>query len=319
MNLNNFSISGKPTFPHEARQLAKNLGYGDKNLYENLDMQSHYIACTYDILYSSDTVPVHTHTFYEIAFCDSGYAKYLAEKQFFSIRPGNITIIPPGIRHCPNGLQNMTQPFKRILFCINPALMEKIISTGPYYEKHKALFSHARHFHTLGTPYEKLGKYFHMANIETDIENPYCESYLTGILTCLLTKLMEATDTSLSPTMKVQKETLENIISYIEKHLTEKITLNDITAHFHISKNSINKMFLNTLGCSFHDYIIEARLDEAKNMLQKNVNLDTVAEDTGFGDYSNFYRTFKKKYNMTPSEYRTNLTLLNSIYLKIEE
>ena len=87
------------------------------------------------------------------------YAKYLAEKQFFSIRPGNITIIPPGIRHCPNGLQNMTQPFKRILFCINPALMEKIISTGPYYEKHKALFSHARHFHTLGTPYEKLGKY----------------------------------------------------------------------------------------------------------------------------------------------------------------
>ena len=130
---------------------------------------------------------------------------------------------------------------------------------------------------------------------------------------------MEVTDASLSPTIKIQKELLENIISYIDDHLSDKITLNDITAHFYISKNSINKLFQNTMGCSFHDYMIQTRLDEAKNLLQKNVNLDTVAAKTGFGDYSNFYRSFKKKYGMTPSEYRSNIALLNSALLKLQE
>ena len=83
---------------------------------------------------------------------------------------------------------------------------------------------------TMGTLHEKLWKYFEAGVMESDVENPYSESFLCGV--------------------------------------------------------AINKLFQNTMGCSFHDYVIHTRLDEAKNLLQKNENLDTIAEMVGFCDLS---------------------------------
>ena len=315
MKLDEFYIPGKTAFPHQARELAKSLGYGNENLYENLDMGFRYASCTYDILYSSDVIPIHTHNFYEIALCESGNAGHLTDSQRFTIEKGDITIIPPNVRHCPVGLQSMSAPYKRIILFINTDFFEKQISVWPHYEKHRALFQKPRHFKTLGTPHEKLWKYFKTAIMEYDIDNPYSDSFLCGIVLCLLSELMAATDSTLEPTVKHKKELLENIISYVEKHLSEKIVLNDIIRQFHVSKNNVSRLFQNTMGCSFHDYLIQTRLDEAKSLLQQDVNLDRIAELSGFGDYSNFYRTFKKEYDMTPSEYRQNLALLNSLTL----
>ena len=313
MQLNEFYIPGKIIFPHQARELAKSLGYGNENLYENIDMGFRYASCTYDILYSSDVIPIHAHNFYEISLCESGSAGHLTDSQRFTIEKGDITIIPPNVRHCPVGLQSMSVPYKRIILFINAAFFEKQISAWPYYEKHRALFQKPRHFKTLGTPHEKLWKYFKAAIMEYDANNPYADSFLCGIVLCLLSDLMAATDTTLEATIKNKRELLENIVSYVEEHFSEKIVLNDIIQQFHVSKNNISRLFQNTMGCSFHDYLIQTRLDEAKKLLQQDVNLDRIAELSGFSDYSNFYRTFKKEYHMTPSEYRQNLALLNSV------
>ena len=47
------------------------------------------------------------------------------------------------------------------------------------------------------------------------------------------------------------------IVSYVEEHFSEKIVLNDITQQFHVSKNNISRLFQNTMGCSFHDYLVQ--------------------------------------------------------------
>ena len=318
MNLNDFYIPGKIELPHQVRQHLKTTGYNDESLYENLDIGFRYVSVTYDILYPHDTVHIHTHNFYEIALCESGNAQHLADKQHFSIQKGDITILPPGIRHCPIGLHSMTEPYKRIILLISPVFLEKHLTIWPYYEKHRTLFKQPRHFQTLGTPHEKLWNYFKIAILENNPDSPYSDSFLCGITECLLTKLMSATDTTLEPTIKHKQELLENIVSYVESHLAEKIILNDIITQFHVSKNSITRLFQNTMGCSFHDYVIHTRLDEAKKLLQKNINLDTIAELTGFGEYSNFYRAFKKEYHMTPSEYRSSLALLNSNFINTQ-
>ncbi len=312
MNISDLYVPNKIMLPHQAREEAKKLGYRTDNLYENLDMGFHHSLCTYDILYSNDVIPIHTHNFYEIALCESGNAQHLANNERFTIEKGDITIIPAGVRHCPVGLQSMTKPYKRILFFVNKAFLEKQMSIWPNFDKHKALLEEPRHFKTLGTPHEKLWKYFKSANMKTNIDNPYLDSFICGTVLCLLSELMTAIDTTLEPTINHRKELLENVVSYVEEHLSEKIILNDITTQFHISKNTLSKLFQNAMGCSFHDYVIQTRLDEAKKLLQQDVNLDVIAELSGFGDYSNFYRTFKKEYNMTPSEYRQNLSILGS-------
>ena len=310
MNLKELSFD-KIILPHQAREIVKNLEYHIENLYENITMASKYAECTYDILYPTDIVPIHTHNFYEISLCESGKAQHLCNGQRFSIQKGDIIIIPPGVRHCPIGMQHMLKPYKRIILFINPFFIEKSFSMWPYYEKHRELFDQPRHFQTLGTPHEKLWKYFNMAALESNTQNPYSDSFLCGITTCLLTKFMKATDTTLEPSLKAEKQLLENIVLYTEEHLSEKIVLNDIAEYFNVSKSYVTKLFRNSMGCSFHEFLIQTRLDETKNLLQRDISLDMIAELTGFGDYSNFYRTFKKEYGMTPSEYRQNLIHLN--------
>ena len=58
-------------------------------------------------------------------------------------------------------------------------------------------------------------------------------------------------------------------------------------------------------GFSFNSYLIEYRLKRAAEALRKNDKaIINIANDVGFDNLSNFNRAFKKRYLMTPSEFR---------------
>lgn len=312
MNIHDYALRYGDKFPHQIRQRIKELGLNDNSLYENLNMNYHLAGCTYDVLYPHDTIPFHTHSYYEIVLCKSGHAKHLTDKHCFDISKGDIIIIPPDVRHCPAELHSMKTPYKRIIFSININFIEFFLSTWTQHQKHTGFFKEARHFHTLGTPHESLWEYFEICINNSDSKNPYIESFQCGLILCFLSKLLEAADTTLSPTIKGKSKLLEQIIFYTESNISKKITLQDIANEFHVSKSSISRLFQHTMGYSFHDYITQIRLDEAKKMLQEDINLDTISETVGFGDYSTFYRIFKKEYGITPTEYRQKISSLNS-------
>ena len=95
------------------------------------------------------------------------------------------------------------------------------------------------------------------------------------------------------------------IIDYIHSHLKQKITLEDICKKTFFSPGYCEVVFKADTGRAINDYLINARIEEAKRLLSGSTRkLDKISESVGFDDYNYFARIFKRRTGHTPTEYR---------------
>jgi len=93
-------------------------------------------------------------------------------------------------------------------------------------------------------------------------------------------------------------------LAYISEHLTEKITLNDISDYTHMGKTKLTKDFRQYFSMSVHQYILCERLALAQNYLDMDYTVDEVAKLCGFGNSTHFIQTFKRTFSVTPTQYK---------------
>lgn len=100
-------------------------------------------------------------------------------------------------------------------------------------------------------------------------------------------------------------EKMKLILKYIENHYMDKITIADMAEEVSLSQSHFMKYFKNTMGTSFIDYLNEYRLTMASRLLvSSESSILDIASEVGFENLSYFNRIFKKRYEMTPREYR---------------
>jgi AraC-like DNA-binding protein len=109
------------------------------------------------------------------------------------------------------------------------------------------------------------------------------------------------------------EEILNKILGYIEEHLYEKISLDDLSALSFYSKSYLSREFNKILGLSIPDYITRRRLSNAAIMIfETDKQINFIANVYGFNSVKYFSFSFKKHFGVCPSEYRnkTNNILL---------
>lgn len=104
-----------------------------------------------------------------------------------------------------------------------------------------------------------------------------------------------------------------HIIYYIDQHFKESdLQLDRITQEFDISPYYLSKLFRKEMSQNFHEYLIEKRANYAAqlihNMNKNKMSLQDVSDASGFGDYSTFYRSFKKVFKTSPKKYAQQST-----------
>lgn len=98
---------------------------------------------------------------------------------------------------------------------------------------------------------------------------------------------------------------IEEIVTFIQTHFVENITLQTLTDRFYLNPNYICSLFQNHLGVTFTSYLNAWRLEKACELItSSNVLLSDIAECVGFNDYSYFSRLFKRNYGVSPAKYR---------------
>lgn len=101
------------------------------------------------------------------------------------------------------------------------------------------------------------------------------------------------------------KSIAESMQDYVDQHYSEDISRNTLTDIFYLDPDYASKLFKKETGLSFKNYIINKRIEVAKNLLTTtDLPINTVADNVGYGNYSYFTRLFKKVTDMTPAEYR---------------
>ncbi len=95
-------------------------------------------------------------------------------------------------------------------------------------------------------------------------------------------------------------------VTYIDKNLHDKITLDDLGKISGLSKDYLSQLFKKTTGITITEYIRKRRLDSAKKLLDRGTKINDTAYGLGFCSESYFISCFKNEYGITPREYIKN-------------
>lgn len=112
-----------------------------------------------------------------------------------------------------------------------------------------------------------------------------------------------------SSAISIENDSLfEEIREYIEHNINDKLSIDEICKKFFISKNHLYRCVKNGCGQTVGELIIKTRMNVAKHLMaHTDKSLTHIAETVGIGNYTYFCRLFKKRYGISPSEYRNSL------------
>lgn len=294
--------------PADAQQLLQeqiaHLGLDPNALYQELEMTSTFVDTHRDISLSNAHMQLHSHTFYELLFCrNSCGAEYLVGSERYRLQPGDIIFIPPGISHRPLLPERMTEPYERYVLWLSSEFMERYAQLFPYPFSEKQ--SSVGLLRTGGTKWEALGELFRSGIREAEQQHDGWEAAVIGNTITLLTQIKRATnERTARPLLAEKPELLDRITAYVEAHYADSITIGVLAKEFYVSSSTVSHLFQQKLGVSFYRYVTQRRLIAAKTLIEKGLLLEDVATQTGFRDYSGFYRTFKQEFGISPRQYR---------------
>ena len=95
---------------------------------------------------------------------------------------------------------------------------------------------------------------------------------------------------------------LRDVLSYIDAHLCERISLDELASHVSRSKSSICHIFEEKMKISPKQYILQKKLALATQMIRSGTPPTSVAIKLGYDNYGNFYRLYKKHCSHPPAD-----------------
>ena len=253
-----------------------------------------------DMHYSRDNKPVpsdfrmHTHESYELYYFAGGSGIYRVEGAPYPLECGDILIMRPAEAHYIDITNN--KPYTRLSVNFKANLFAGIDPNGrllsPFNDRKIGTFNRYRADNFKSDAYSVFIK-----NIMTDSPDRRVQT-ITNLLP-LLNEISFAFD-SVTET-EINKSLDSRIISYINRHLADDITLDDICDRFYISKTHLCRIFKKATASTVGEYITVKRLVNARQLILSGTPPTKAYLQCGFRDYSVFYRAYKKKYGVPPS------------------
>jgi AraC family transcriptional regulator len=102
-------------------------------------------------------------------------------------------------------------------------------------------------------------------------------------------------------------KTIQRAVDYIESHITENLTVDEIAREAFVSKHYFQRLFTETAGIPVMRYVTKRRLQYAFFDIVRGVQVTDVAFQYGFESHAGFTRAFKRVFGYPPSFYRNHL------------
>lgn len=251
-----------------------------------------------------EEVPFHYHDFYKILIFISGNVNYIVEGKSYKLKPYDIVLVNRNEIHRPE--VDTSEGYERIVFYIS----------REYLEKHKteqydlaACFEAALKQESCVANLSAMLNTRVMEIVSQIEENGKQERYAGGLyanvlfmeLLILLNRACVEGECSFRHTVVYNRKMID-LLQYINGHLCEELSIDELAEHIYISKYHMMRQFKDATGYTIHQYITEKRVLRAKSMMQAGISATQACYACGFKDYSTFSRAFKNRMEKSPSE-----------------
>ncbi|MBQ3483868.1 MAG: helix-turn-helix transcriptional regulator [Clostridia bacterium] len=269
-------------------------------------MGEYLVHHTLDIQPNESNFPLHAHRHCEIYYFISGKGHYTVEGRDYPLSTGSVLLMRDGETHKLHISPDI--PYERI--SIHFALDDIVPEDGLFATLRSLFLDHP----------PGRGNAFSIANIgEEDFIagcfNRICRPArddnefrmrLGANLIAILTELQAHAETAIAHAPRATEESAKvaEIIDYINKHLTEIKGLAELEERFFFSKSTLGRMFLRSTGSTVWEFVTIKRLLAARRMIHAGKSAALSAAACGFGDYSAFYRQYRRAFGESPRRER---------------
>lgn len=279
------------------------------NLRSAFNTRQYMQSKDFEAFYYSDlnfqTLPAHTHDYYEFYLFLEGDLDLEISGHARPLHPGDMVLVPPGVSHHAL-MHSSDRPYRRFVLWVSQEYAARLLKESPdyvflmqraatssrcYYHFHEAEFS------SIQSRLIRLLEEFH--------SNRYGRNaaiYLA--LNDLLLYMNRIIYEREHPVVSGSGDLMQEITLFIDEHLTEDLSLDVLADHVCLSKYYIAHYFKDNLGISIHQYITKKRLQSCSEAIAAGSDITRTFDEYGFRDYSSFYRMFRKEYGMSPREYQ---------------
>jgi AraC-like DNA-binding protein len=243
--------------------------------------------------------PRHSHPAYMFVLAfDDQTCLQLGDK-IITAQPGRLLTLSPGILH--HELQSDSPPRYIAVFIDKDFFNEQLYH---YSIKQNVLF-HGEHFNAP----PKLLPLLKGFMIEADSGLPGTSSVLHG-LSIEICHLLIRVSFGIAPVANTIGFRLEidRVVEFLNAHMDSKITVNEMSKLACMSPSHFARVFKKELGMPPLTYLLRIRLQRAKKHLAAgDKSITEIALSCGFSSNSHFSSSFRKRFKMSPLQFRNNL------------
>ena len=265
--------------------------------------QRGYLNEPFRLFYLADDhagdIEYHYHTFHKIILLLAGRAGYAVEGERYELTPGDFVLVGRGSIHRPvvaNG-----DYYERMILYISPACLEAMAvadcDPAECFRLAQQSFQYV-YRDEAGSRVRQLFQALH----QTIVQGGYGTSLLTQAqFTELMVEVNRVCRAGHGVGASGGDSKVVSLLQYLNLHLAEPLSIDDLSARFYISKYHMMRRFRQETGYSIHGYLSEKRLLLAQQLLSRGASPSEVFTQVGYQDYSTFSRAYKKQFGRGPS------------------
>ncbi|AGF58643.1 MULTISPECIES: AraC family transcriptional regulator [Clostridium] len=270
--------------------------------------RKHMISSDYEIFHFLNTdLPfqyLHNHDFYELYLYLSGDVTYLIEGKSYNLKSGDIILINTNELHRAV-INSMKAPYERIVLWINKSFLHELSTTETDLTQ---CFENIEKKNVLRPDFQiqqniraQLSKLLDLENYKGIGKDLLYKAYMLELIIQLNNLVLnDKSDLDIEIT---KSNLIDGIVEYINNHINEEITIDELSKEFYLSKFHLAREFKKYTGTSIHRYCMQKKLIAAKELILNHHPINVVYKQSGFGDYTNFFRAFKNEYGISPKQF----------------